>query len=360
MSSPVFWTPQTFFYPLGNTPAVSLTRDLPPEQPADILLLGCGDPRHILYTCYADVTPSLESRKIDVTCCDLEPAVLARNILLFTLIEANTPIDVIWDIFYHFKIDTQALDTLVSQSETLYGYSQGMEAWRQSPYGSFLAFLESRTLSEIRRYWRSYADFRNLSRSRTDELRRQHTELYENIRKGFTNNPNASRSAGLLWLEAIPPMNNLFLRYWKNGTTSRDFEQAVNFNPSFIYSSLGESFSPHGATFPAGDFHLTPAYVPIISDPTQPSSPSTKQSPVEISKQQFQAWCNAFKVYRDASAIVVRSYAGDALSFCRALDLSTFSVPQTPGIFNTHWRAARIYLEQDLFNTPNSFDVIDT
>jgi hypothetical protein len=43
-----------FFYPIGNTPAVCLTQDLPCEQRADILLLGCGDVRNILFTTYSD------------------------------------------------------------------------------------------------------------------------------------------------------------------------------------------------------------------------------------------------------------------------------------------------------------------
>lgn len=43
-----------FFYPIGNTPAVCLTQDLPPEQDASVLLLGCGDARNILFTTYTD------------------------------------------------------------------------------------------------------------------------------------------------------------------------------------------------------------------------------------------------------------------------------------------------------------------
>lgn len=46
-----------YFYPLGNTPAVCLTQDLPPEINADILLLGCGDVRNVLYTAFADARP---------------------------------------------------------------------------------------------------------------------------------------------------------------------------------------------------------------------------------------------------------------------------------------------------------------
>jgi len=54
MLHPVVVNIGTFFYPLGNTPAVCLTQDLPPEEGADILLLGCGDVRNILFTAYSD------------------------------------------------------------------------------------------------------------------------------------------------------------------------------------------------------------------------------------------------------------------------------------------------------------------
>ena len=45
---------RTFFYAIGNTCADLLTETLPPEESLDLLLLGCGDPRSILYTAYAD------------------------------------------------------------------------------------------------------------------------------------------------------------------------------------------------------------------------------------------------------------------------------------------------------------------
>lgn len=54
MLRPTVFSPIAYFYPLGNTPAVCLTQDLPPEQDANILLLGCGDARNILYTLHAD------------------------------------------------------------------------------------------------------------------------------------------------------------------------------------------------------------------------------------------------------------------------------------------------------------------
>jgi len=54
MAHPVLWPKKTFFYPIGNTAPSCFTRDLPPETDADILLLGCGDARSILYTIHSD------------------------------------------------------------------------------------------------------------------------------------------------------------------------------------------------------------------------------------------------------------------------------------------------------------------
>ena len=58
MSHPLFFRGITYFYPIGNTSAVRLTEHLPPEQQANVLLLACGDPRHILYTIYTNQTDS--------------------------------------------------------------------------------------------------------------------------------------------------------------------------------------------------------------------------------------------------------------------------------------------------------------
>ena len=50
MARPVVWPTNPTFYPFGDTPPVALLRDVPLEVDADVLLLGCGDPRSILYT----------------------------------------------------------------------------------------------------------------------------------------------------------------------------------------------------------------------------------------------------------------------------------------------------------------------
>jgi hypothetical protein len=59
MAHPILWSKKTSFYPIGNAPPICLTQNLSPEKSAEILLLGCGDPRNILYTVYADLAPGM-------------------------------------------------------------------------------------------------------------------------------------------------------------------------------------------------------------------------------------------------------------------------------------------------------------
>ena len=75
MSLPTDISRLYFYYPTGNTPAVCMTRHLNPESDARILLLGSGDLRNVMYTCFAD---SITDRKLDFTLCDYEPAVIGE------------------------------------------------------------------------------------------------------------------------------------------------------------------------------------------------------------------------------------------------------------------------------------------
>ena len=54
MLTPAFANFLTFFYAVGNTPAVSLTQNVPPGQHVDVLSLGCGDLRNILFSIHTN------------------------------------------------------------------------------------------------------------------------------------------------------------------------------------------------------------------------------------------------------------------------------------------------------------------
>ncbi|OSS52455.1 hypothetical protein B5807_02244 [Epicoccum nigrum] len=79
---PVHIVQNLYLYPVGNTPAVCFTDSLPPELDANVLLLGCGDVRNILFTVYSG--GNSDHRKLDFTCCDIEAEIIARNTVILT------------------------------------------------------------------------------------------------------------------------------------------------------------------------------------------------------------------------------------------------------------------------------------
>ncbi|CAE7112491.1 unnamed protein product [Rhizoctonia solani] len=363
MAHPVCWPSTPEFDPVGLDPAMSLTQDLSPEQSADILLLGCGDPRHILYTMSTDVTCPHVPRKLDITCCDIEPAVLARNIILFTLLEDDTPSNHVWDIFYHFKLTDHTYNVVTTHSRKLANLAESLETWRLSKYGSFIKMVDASSLSELRDLWVLYADFTNLSGERLDRLHREQTSMSERVlveaRTGVSY--GLSRSAAGMWNEALGPVNEQFVQYWERGTTSatqKEIKKTTRLNPTFCYSRLGETFAIYDHSFPQG-FHFAPAFTPLVFDPAGPAT----NSAMTKSKQQFKAGCMELQASRKAQSITFRFFAGDALSFCRALDLyNKTSNPQTRE-FTSPWRGNPIDLTEHFASSPPppvTFDVIDS
>lgn len=98
-------TQQSYLYAVGDTPAVNLTDNVPPDVDAKALLLGCGDIRNILCTVYNGSGTSVlkwktwgnqgsaksptENRTLDFTCCDIEAEIIARNIVALTFIVSD-------------------------------------------------------------------------------------------------------------------------------------------------------------------------------------------------------------------------------------------------------------------------------
>ncbi|EGN92847.1 hypothetical protein SERLA73DRAFT_172514 [Serpula lacrymans var. lacrymans S7.3] len=348
MSHPCLWLGGTYFYPIGNTSAVCLTRDLPPEENATVLLLGCGDPRNILYTIYASGadTGSL-SRNLDFTCCDAEGAYLsscvADNIL------ARNKIDQIWDIFYHFYLDDNTSLLLSSQSRKLANMSQDLATWERSKYGPFLRMCTGRTLSVLRDYWTIYAETSNFTQAQQDKMRETLQEC--------------GRSAGPLSDDVTGLVMDHTCRFWMSGTTSNNPQHLTRVNPTFVYSSKCDRFLVHYGTDPLLSFHLAEAY-------TQTRDTPTIDNIVAGSKAQFRRWCAAFvDVLRtDATRprVVVRFFAGDALAFCRALLSCSVTRATVTPLYHSPWSVERIhsndadYGANAICSAPMDFNIIET
>lgn len=224
--------------------------------------------------------------------------------------------------------------------------------------------IDNRTLGELRRHWKYYAEFSGVSNDRLKRFHKEQSNLSKSVLEKYTTNLSPSRSAGMLWHEAMKPVATLFRKYWETGTTFTslsEIKSATNINPTFLYSLSGEVFNPHYGSFPAG-FHLMPAFAPIATDPAGPLS-STGSPAINVCKQQFKAWGESFRAARAANSIIIRFHAGEAIAFCRALNEFNITGQTSTNIFVSAWRAPQINLGELGTSAPRGptvFDVIDT
>lgn len=150
-----------WFYAIGNTPAVNFLRDtrLDKDEKVRILCLGCGDARGVLYTTWSNHDLYKE---LAFTVCDLDAAVLARNILLFATLladkESAMPMQSLWNIYYHFYITKKDETYLLSSTAKLLEVSNTLEQWSSSAYGKIIRFSSLFSLQKIRAVWQAYSD----------------------------------------------------------------------------------------------------------------------------------------------------------------------------------------------------------
>ncbi|KAF5334453.1 hypothetical protein D9611_014489 [Ephemerocybe angulata] len=360
MSHPLIWPSKSFFYAIGNTSAVSVTMDLSPDEPARILLLGCGDPRNVLYTIYTDGTGA--TRPLDFTCCDIEPAVLARNVLLFTLItDGRHSEDSIWNIFFHFRLDAKAHTLLIEQSKKLIDLSENPKTWRESAYGSSLKMATDYTLSEVRRHWELYIGMQDLPAARRKALDAMFTaQGKENAQQGRCS--TVTRSLGpLIGHPSTSAIYDSLKTYWKTGTTfidEKSISQASILNPTFVYSIAGEGCSVHYGTDPLIPFHLAPVFAN--------SKPPSFSDIVKAVKAQFSDWCSAYRTALSSpTPPIVRSFLGEATATCHALGTFASSGVLSAGIPVAQWKTQLIQLNRWEYvdgpqPAPCSFNAIHT
>ncbi|KAI1792266.1 hypothetical protein LXA43DRAFT_1082213 [Ganoderma leucocontextum] len=369
MASPLYFSGLYPFYPIGNTTAVCLTRDLPPDVPANILLLPCGDPRNILYTVFSE-RPNRLRGSLDFTCCDYDPGILARNVLLLTMIMDGVAAPTMWNIFFHMYLDIDSRSTLVSQSNKLAAYTS-VAVWRSSPYGAVIKMGTDHTFAELRRHWQLYADFYHPSKQhRSRALKKLMDDtLKQEAANAPEDNLTPIRSSGPLFLHS--QTSRLFSeqhrRYWETGTTFTDKTKLATStypNSTFLYSRAQEGFNVSSNTDPMVPFHHAPLFG-NASDRTL-----TIGDLVNSAQSQFREWCSAFRTATatgKGGTVAVRFLLGDALAVARALqDFSENTSVQAQGLAAPRvapWTTCTLELnrvEYTDFGAPTCFDIIDT
>ncbi|KIK36901.1 hypothetical protein CY34DRAFT_810859 [Suillus luteus UH-Slu-Lm8-n1] len=378
MAHPVLWRGKTFFYPIGNTPAVCLTQDLCPTEKADVLLLGCGDPRHILYTVYTNNTGSqVASRQLDFTCCDLESAVIARNTILFTLLADDGAVQnmpQIWNIFFHFYLDKASHDLLISQCRKLVQLSSDLDSWNNGPYGHFLRMCTRDTLVELRRLWQLYVKTTTCSPSDAKAFQSAYAVDVKASKAKVKSVCTAGRAAGPLSMYALKIAGDHYNIYWDTGICSavpkRPSEVSYP-NATLAYSMAGDKFAVHYGTDPLACFHLAEAFAPAVGSARHPEK-VTLNDVISVCKTQFSRWCTSVsKVLRNQgssspSPFIIRYFVGDALSLCQALDYSHIIKSTSTPFPLAPWKTACITLDPSAYGTgtqsraPTMFNVIDT
>ncbi|KDR84228.1 hypothetical protein GALMADRAFT_56123 [Galerina marginata CBS 339.88] len=369
MAHPVLWPKKTFFYPVGNTPPFCLTQELAPEENAEILLVACGDPRSILYTVHVDLAP--QYRPLDITCCDWEPAVLARNILLFTMIADGVAPAHAWAIFYHFFLDQKSYDVLLTQCRALVETSSNMKAWKASKYHGYLRFCTDHSLAEIRRHWSLYLETDNLSDADKKDLRASFISGMKSVLDRHDGDVITSmRSAGPLFLSLVGHSAKSYTAFWSTGITQSNTSQPTSLphtNPTFTYSLSGKRFNVHYGTDPLLSFHLAPALTSVKGVKT-PLNIRTEDI-VECAMGQFNSWYSSFQKRISAglgSNITIRFFVGESLAFCQALHTCKEGKITKTGIYAHPWGGSQIDFDNDEYScspspsAPVDFNVIET
>ncbi|KAK5939811.1 hypothetical protein PMZ80_008193 [Knufia obscura] len=360
MLSNTITNPHRKFEALSSTPAVHLTQNLPPEaEHADILLLGCGDARSILFTLH-NAKPGVS---FDITCNDVEPAVIARNILLFSFLidgDASTDNQAIWDIYLNLSINTI--------SEEYSRPRRSMQEWRNSPYGETVRFCDGRTLVQVRGVWRAYYSLcvangtKIVSEKDLDNAFGISRKAREDLGEGTT--LGAIQSAAPFGLEASNELTDLNKQYWSTGTID-PASKNQSLNPTFFLDA-NRVLQVHPATDPLPGFHLAPAYAVVPTSMTEHHpNQSDLHRVVQAAKTEFFEWIASFR----ASAkdfLVIRFFAGDALAFAHTLQhMVDDPIVTTANSYRNPWSFEKLIIDDRDYHTtskraPYSFDVIDT
>ncbi|KAG9751191.1 hypothetical protein KCU73_g6395, partial [Aureobasidium melanogenum] len=364
MLTPTYVNVKSFFYPLGNTPAANLLRDYcPGEEAVKILAIGCGDVRNILFTLWSERASACA---FNFTTCDLDPAVLARNVFLLTAVTRNPSsedIERLWRIYYHFYVTSADLSWIHEHCKQLLSVSGSITAWNNSTFGSSLKYSTEASLFQVRRIWTLYSEIRT---TQEDAVTRHDIKsMYDNYystKDGPRFAMHAVRSAGAHGLSTAQPLNEAFHNFWKTGVVAgndRDVsvlsqDDGGRVNPLMAISPTGPNrFNVHYGADPLAGFHLAEVF-----DIPQTTA-AIRGSLASLVKSQFSDWCRSFASRVATSSVNIMHHCGDAVNFSHALqgiDGSSI-LPSFTYFYSKPWSAVPLELPSDIVT---DYDIIDT
>ncbi|KLU85500.1 hypothetical protein MAPG_04523 [Magnaporthiopsis poae ATCC 64411] len=384
MLTPCITRPVAYLYALGNTPAINVARAVPPGINADILLLGCGDIRNLLYTAYAE--KGMPPRKLDVTCCDVDDFVIARNaIFLSFLVDDIRPslLPQLRSLYYDLFVDSTALEFLRPQLHRLAEAAGSWDGWLGGPYGSVIRFADRVTFNIFRRtlsklsYAASTDGVASCLSLYQASLKASRCEMQTRVGpEGFV--ITALRSAAPLSLRVgdkpiTSDLADSYRNYWHKAVQVIDPVHSTEFaNPLFAQPiARGESVLHYG-TDPVLGFHLGTAFAPLMPGSPIRMDVATRHGASKSTwamQELFGEWTQALRETIGQGRLVVRFTSTDALALCHTLQYCAAKCPERPsaGVYRRQLRAKVLELDQDQYGgtakgavAPIMFDAIDT
>ncbi|KAJ4408010.1 hypothetical protein N0V85_004290 [Neurospora sp. IMI 360204] len=304
------------------------------EDPINILLLGCGDLRKILFTINHD----------------------ARNILLLTLLidmDSQKPLPPslhdLFPIYYHLYLPPRLASFIASQARKLVDVSDSLQAWHESTYGGGLRFCDSYSLSRVREIWQCWAKFDGNEPTITDLKAKFEADLaatrdvkpderVDSTGHGLVY--TAVRSAAPAADEDMRHLNILHQWFWRVGRislTNAAMKESTQVNPMFVTPDAGR-LRMHWGLDPLLGFPLAEAYTRTVDEPEGwgEAGVSSSQKVVALVMMKFAAWCQSFKDAWAEGSVVTRWFVGDAIAFGHTLQSLASGATRSP-----HWYRSR-------------------
>ncbi|KAL7951268.1 hypothetical protein V8C42DRAFT_303587 [Trichoderma barbatum] len=349
---------------VGNTPATNLARSVPHGQDASVLSLGCGDLRNVLYTAY--VQKGLPDRKLDFTCCDIDENIIARNLILLTMILAdgeNVSNDALWDAYYHMYLDEQTTDLVVRHLRTIIPMLESLDSFTSGPYGSVIKICDEDTLRDIRNALQNI-----LGAAEKDERDNQAAKLSKNLNLSKGNLQEGSmvitglRSAAPLALTSKFALPQHFKYYWENGIAMIEGKVAKIPNPMLV-GLLSDWELFHYGNEPLLSFHLATAFADLpVNSPLKPEVDDEQYKLAAAARVQFFAWVQAFRGLKGST--YVRLVISDAFAFSHTLQYADTTDQVSANWYRRLWDSKVLRLDKVSYgpggSAPTKFDAIDT
>ena len=213
----------------------------------------------------------------------------------------------------------------------------------------------------------------------TKEYVRSYKENFESTlqRAKDTREARIDKSHVLTGFRSTAPVNTHVLvdlpsfhqEFWDTGTTDKGTDAcstATHLNPLFATAAENTS-TLHYGTDPLLGFHLAAAYASLLPEsPLQIEScalPGFRKA-VEAAKVQFKAWSRIFRKCAPEN-MTIRFFAGDALSFCHALQHQQNTQGDSPAhLYRDPFHSEPLVLNRSEYaekgSAPTTFKVIDT